>query len=343
MYKFRFPVDLQYFSMGDDASFGGGGSEPTPTLDANQSGGELGGAGAEPKTNPLLQQGIFVEDGQQQFVDTQPPTLEELDFSGRKVPVTDPTVKDLHRDWQELNRFAQQANQRAIETQRQYEQQQQQLQYMTMLMQQQMAQQQQAQAQPQMSPEEIAERNQQFLDSLWENPIETIDRHTNTRVQEALERQRQEFMQMVQPIVAERSFNENFNQLKQRYGDITPYIDEMRQVLAEQPYLEQLPNALEQTFLIARGRVAQTPPPTIDDLLANPQTRDQVLKNEQIRQQIVNDYMRNVQQRQQSAPPVMGGATTGLAQTPIAPQNRPKTIQEASKGFREFLRTQRTQ
>lgn len=338
MFKSRFPVDLQYFN--DD--FGGGGGEPAPTLDVNQSGGELGGAGAEPKVNPLTQQGIFLDDFTQNPAQ-QPPTLEELDFSGRKVPVTDPTVKDLHRDWQELNRFAQQANQRAIETERQYQQQQQQLQYMQMLMQQQMAQQQQMQTQPQLSAEEIADRNQRFLDSLWENPIDTINQHTQTQVQEALERQYQEFMQMVQPIVSERNFKNNLSSLEERYGDITPYIDEMRQVLAEQPYLEQMPNALEQTYLLARGRMAQTPPPTVDQLLANPQTRDQLLRNEQVRQQIVNDYMRNVQQRQQSAPPMMGGAGTGMAQSPIAPQNKPKTIQEASKGFREFLRTQRTQ
>ncbi|WP_134682569.1 hypothetical protein [Brevibacillus migulae] len=351
--KMLLPLNLQYFN--DGSAGGGDAAAAQPTLDAQPvHGGEAGGAGEQSqRVNPLLDGGIWesepvsdpvVPDGGDFAEDptfNQEPQVEYLDFGGRQVPVNDPILRELHGDWSELNRSFHLVNQRAQQAEMQAQQ-------MYQMMQQFMQQQQQVQQQPQqpqLTPEQIQQQNQAFLDRLWEDPLNTINEHTQKVVQQALEQQRAEILGEVSPIIEERKFNQSVQALEARYGEsINPYADTMAEILQANPHLEQLPNAMETLYLMAKGQMAnqivQQVPRSVDDILANPQWREQILQNQQVRDQIVRGYVQNVQQKQTQAPPTIGQAGAGLAQAPIVPPNKPKTIQEGGKAFREWMKTQ---
>lgn len=334
--NFRFPVDLQYFSEVT-------GGEPAPASDpAPSTGGYETQADAQPVTNPLLEQGIFGEEMTPAMpIVTDAPSVQTLDFGGRSVPVADPVLMDLHKDWTELNRFAQATNQRAQQAEMQLQQMQQWVQWQQ---QQQMMQQQQQVAPPAPTREEIEQRNQQFLDRFYENPLDALNDYTR----QIAEQTRSEIMGYVQPIIAERNFQGHVQAVTQKYGEnLAPYSEEMSTILRENPHIEQMPNPVETLYLMAKGRradmlaqqMSQQVPRSVDDVLNNPEWREQIYNNPQLQQHFVNNYLKTVQQKQQQAPTVMGNQN-GMSQVPVTPSDAPKTIKEGSARFREWFRNQ---
>lgn len=306
MFKLKQP--LMNFDNG--AGFGGGdvGSNfqvpATTSVEANQ-------APQPTITNPLLDPS---------FMNPAPaaPAIpqETLDFAGRKVPVVDPILKDIHKDYSELNRTYQTTNQRV----RELEQMNQQYQQMMQQFQAQQLQAQQAPAAP--DPVDLEARKEAFMEKWYDNPEATFQEYVNSLVNP-----------LIQPITQEKQFQQDVQTMEQRYADFRDVMPAMRDLLADMPHLGD--QGLETLYLVAKGKTAQmapaAPAPTAEQLMQDPAFIQQIMQNEQVRNQVVQQYMSQRQQTNQQIPFVMGSQPGG--QAPSVPEDRPQSIREASKMF----------
>lgn len=310
MFEFRFGTPR----MDADTGAGGGG---------DFGGGNFGGETAAPQAQPQQQADPYGRQGNnplnqwaQADQNPQAPTVEELDFAGRKVPVTDPVIRELHRDYSHLQRTFQDTNQ----TMRTLQEQNQMFAQMLQTYQQQQAPQAQAQAEPQ-GP--TAEDIDAMMAEWYENPKGFIQK----MVQESIK-------PVIEPMQKERQYQEQVQGLSQKYSDFNDMVPGMQQVIEANPqWAEQ--QSLETIYLLARGQQPAQQVPTLDQLLQTPEYRQQLLSNEGLRNEFVSTYMRDAQQRQAQVPPVMGGGPGGNA--PFAPNDKPKTVREATKGFARYL------
>lgn len=320
----RFNWLLPRFEMDSGAAGGGGG------YDGGAGAGD-GGTPAAPATpepvNPLLDESFGAEPPAQPDLPVQP-TVEELDFAGRKVPVVDPVIRDLHRDYSELQRTFQETNQNAKQLQEQNQMFQQMIQFFQ--------QQQQApqQAQPP-APAEPAlpspEDNEQFMNQWYDSPIATVQELIQRQVQQLVESQ---VKPVIEPIQRERQYSQEIQQLSQRHADFQQHLPVMQQLVQQNPQLAE--QGLETVYWVARGQQAQAQPTyTPEQMLNDPQFRQQLLGNEGLRNEIVSTYMQQRQQTNQQVPPVMGNQPGGSP--PAMPEQRPKSIREASKMFSKYL------
>jgi hypothetical protein len=281
------------------AGFGGGDTGSNFSFEGNQ-------APTPPApeiSNPLLDPN---------FQNPLIPQQETLDFAGRKVPVVDPILKDIHKDYSELNRTYQTTNQRVRELEQMNQQ------YQAMMQQfqnqQQLAQQAQAQPEPVI---DIEAQREAFMDRFYDNPMEAIGELIASKVNP-----------VIQPITQEKQFQADVAAMEDRFTDFRDTMPAMRDLLNEMPHLGD--QGLETLYYVAKGRTAQAAP-TPDQLMQDPAFIQQVLGNEQIRNQAVQQYMAQRQQTNQQIPMVIGSQPGG--QAPSAPENRPTSIREASKMF----------
>lgn len=305
---------------------GGGGGEQTsapvtpavttPTAPTQPQGSPMVG------TNPLLdpnwapaQQGAT-------------PTVEQLDFAGRKVPVTDPIIKDIHKDYSHLQKTFQETNQTVKSLQEQNQV------YMQMIQQ---FQSQQAPAAPQQpqgpTAEEMESFSQEYMDKFYENPVEAnkmlfespyMQDVINQRVQNAVN-------QVLGPMQQKEQFNNEVQSMSQKYPDFNSHIDAMQAVIDQNPKLAEL--GLETVYMVAKGQ--NTRPTNVESLLQDPAFKQSLMGNEQFKNEVINAYMQSRSQSNQQIPPVMGNQPGGS--TPTIPEQKPKSIGEASKMFTRFL------
>lgn len=326
---FEFDWRTPHWNMDTGASGGGdmgGGGAPAPDA------APAGGPPAQEGTNPLLDDSFYTDDygGGGDFVDPTPaaPTVEELDFAGRKVPVTDPVIRDLHRDYLNLTRTFQETQQAS----RTYQEQNQVFQQMVQMLQSQQGtpqgQQAQAPQQPQLpGPED----NERFMNQWYESPIQTVEQMIQQSIEKVLDAQ---IRPVIEPIQRERQYSQEINRLSSQYTDFQDHIPVMQQIIGENPKLAE--QGLETVYWVARGQQAQQQPTyTPDQLLNDPNFRQQLIGNEGLRNEIVSTYMQQKQAQQRQAPTVMGNQPGGNA--PAMPENRPKTLREASKAFARYL------
>jgi hypothetical protein len=268
--------------------------------------------------------------------------VEELDFGGRKVKVVDPIIHELHKDYSHLTRTFQQKNQEltsALELANQWKQ------YAE-------TQQQSQNVEPtpqQNSPTEIsAERqtqlNDEYMERMYENKF-AADQWWNSQpeiVAQNQERQREEFQnalnERLAPIEEERvalQAQQAANDFLQNHSDFEDYKDAMQGILNENPSIEQLPNALD--VLYAMAKVQSTPEtPSFESMLADPQNQQLILQNEQIKSMVFQNYQQNKTQANQQLPTLMGNPVG--SQTPMsAGEQSPKNLSEAT---RYWLRSQ---
>lgn len=242
---------------------------------------------------------------------------EELDFGGRKVPVTDPTLKELHGDWTELNRSYQQTNQRLQDLERQNQQ------YQQMF-----------EAYQQQTPKETEEdkqrKNEELMNRFYEDPSGVLDDLVNQRVNDIVKNQ---IAPQIEPIQQERQVQQQIQQVTQKYNDFQQYVPKIQEVLSQNPKLAEVENGLEYAYLAAKGMSAPSYSP--DQLLNDPNVKQQILANEEIRNQIISDYTRQLQDKNGSAPTVMGGQPGGQPAAP--PEEEPKTWRDATKQFMAYL------
>jgi hypothetical protein len=259
-----------------------------------------------------------------------------LDFGGRKVPVIDPIIHDLHKDYSHLTRTYQQANQErasAIERANQWqayaEQQTQQ---------QQVAETPQQTSSSEISPERQQQLNDEYMERMYENKF-AADQWWNSQPEILAanqERQRQEFQsaldERLAPIEQEKQalqFQQMEQEFMQSHPDFEDYRDWMEYIYSENPELDQLPNGLEMLYAMAKVRGAAEPP-TFDEMLLDPQNQQAILQNEQIRNMVFQDYKQNKTQANQQLPSLMGNPVG--SQTPMSAGERaPRNLSEATR------------
>ncbi len=269
--------------------------------------------------------------------------VEELDFGGRKVPVIDPIIHELHKDYSHLTRTYQQKNQElqsALDRENQWRQ------YVE--------QQEQQRQQPQVvdntpqqnsSAEISAERQQQLNDEYMERMYENkfaADQWWNSQpeiVAQNQERQRQDIESLVSerlaPIENERQellAQQMEQEFMQTHPDFEDYRDWMEYIYSENPEIDQLPNGLEVLYAMAkvRGSAEPTEPPSFEEMLADPQNQQLILQNEQVRNMVFQNYQQNKTQANKVLPTVMGNPVG--SQTPMSAGERaPRSLSEATK------------
>lgn len=265
--------------------------------------------------------------------------IEELDFGGRKVPVIDPVLYDLHKDYSHLTRTYQQTNQEltnaldlASQWQR-YAESQERVEESTP-----------QQNSPTNFNEIPAERQQQLNDEYMERMYENkfaADQWWNSQPEIVAlnqERQRAEFQTALEerlaPFEEERQAlqaQQMEEEFRRNHPDFDDYKDWMQYIYSQNPEIEQLPNGLE--VLYAMAKVQSAPPqPTFEEMLADPQNQQMILQNEQIRGMVFQNYQQGKLQANQQLPNIMGTPVGSL--TPMsAGEQAPKTLSEATRNW----------
>lgn len=306
-----------------------------------------------------------------QPVITTPAAVEEIDFGGRKVKVTDPVISEIAKDYKELTGTLTRETQRAkdLETENNRLKG--------------IANQPPVTPQPapevvepvKPTPERIKEINEKYLEMAYENPYEA----------QVWLNQQPEFQQVLSPIqkqnvetyLTETQQKENnkkneFQQLgktmETKHEDFKAMVPHMQTVierfpsigekLANNPTIEAFEEAYQAAKLIS-GQTAPlaiptaeppasnqtvpnqpvtpaTQPQTIEQMLADPEAMKQILANPLVNQSIINNYVSGVSNAQQQMPHVIGNGPGG--NPPAMPRFEPKDIKEAGKGFRDFVR-----
>lgn len=308
---------------------GGGGGDSAPATQAAPTPIPSAAPGMPTGTNPLLDPNWM---GETAASPQGTPAIEQLDFAGRKVPVTDPIIKDIHKDYSHLQKTFQETNQTVKSLQEQNQV------YMQMIQQ---FQSQQAPAAPAAPPqpqgptaEEIESFSQQYMDQFYENPIAANQMLFQSPFMQDVLNQRIEAAvnQILGPMQQKEQFNTEVQTMSQKYPDFNTHIDAMQEVIDKNPKLAEL--GLETVYMVAKGQNAQ-PTPGVEQLLQDPAFKQNLMANEQFKNEIINQYMQNRTTTNQQIPPVMGNQPGGS--TPTIPAQSPKSIGEASKMFSRFL------
>lgn len=249
-----------------------------------------------------------------------PQQQEMLDFGGRKIPVADPSIRDLHKDFNTLQSTYTKTNQELLDlrTQNQMFQQ---------MIQQQMNGQGGAgtippqQAEPQLSAEQVRE---EFMSKFYDDPMTALEELINKKVQP-----------VVEPITKEREWNAEVQRVSGKFTDFQDMVPHMEAILQENPNLAK--QGLETVYMYAKGRSAQSqvPAQTPEQMLQDPEFLKQIMGNENITNQIVSQYVNNKQATNQGTPTVLGNQYGGSM--PSMPDNKPKTLGDASRAYAKYL------
>ena len=258
----------------------------------------------------------------------EPPESQFLDFGGRKVDPNDPdSIRGAQQDFLNAQRYI---TQLAQENQmlKQFQQNPQQQQG------------QQPQAPEPQQPEEPEMSAAELQELFYDDPdryMQELQKKITRQVEQKYEpvRKQQETM------AKQQAFNEEFNQVSQRYGEeFDRHFDGIKQIaqrIGDQK-AEQI--GLEGLFLMARGAAQQQQQPqqpqqmpSPDQLVNDPNfVQNHIMNNEQLRQQIINDYL---QGKQQNRPPKTINNRQGGAPS-LNQVKRPKSIGEAGKLARQY-------
>lgn len=212
------------------------------------------------------------------------------------------------------------------------------------------------QQEPQLTPEE---QNERLMEKFYENPTGFFDELKQQAIQEA--------RIDIDPIIQEKRIESEVQGLSQRYGqDFLDTVPQMQNLVTQLGDEEVERMGLERVYLMARGmgttqmapqdfqqqyqaqpqyqQQYQAPQQLQQQYQAQPQyqTPDQIFQDEQfindyiaqnpqVQQAVMNQYMAN---KQQSAPPQVMGSQFGSSPS-LAPEERPKSISEASRLLRK--------
>jgi hypothetical protein len=262
--------------------------------------------------------------------------IEELDFGGRRVPVIDPIIHDLHKDYSHLTRTYQQTNQelqsalQLANQWQQYAEQQKQSQVVAPTPQQ--------TSSSGISPEREAELSSEYMERFYENKL-AADQWWESQpeiIARNQERQQREIEAAVNerlaPIEAERhelQMAQQEQQFMETHPDFEDYRDWMEYIYSQNPQLDQLPNGLEVLYAMAKVQGAPEPQ-TFEEMLADPSNHEAILQNEQIRNKVFQNYRQGKMQVNQQLPTVMGNPVG--SQTPMSAGERaPKNLSEATR------------
>lgn len=241
---------------------------------------------------------------------TQPPAQTEyLDFAGRKVPVVDPVLKDVYKDYTNLNSTYTKTNQELAEMRGRAQALEQMVQQL----------QSQPQAQPQApqgpSAEDLELAKENFMNKFYDDPMNAI-----------LEMVNQGVAPVIEPITKEREYQQQVQSLQAKHSDFQEVVPYMEQLLSSQPQVAGF--GLETVYWMAKGqRPSASPAPTMDQLLTDPSFVEQILQNPNIKQRVQAAYLQDKQAI--NTPVVMANHAGGVATS--IPEAKPKTMRESSK------------
>lgn len=277
--------------------------------------------------NVPAQQATSTQQTGTQNAQSAPPEPEMLDFGGRKVPVVDPVIRELHRDFTHATRtIAEQAQLAKMQNE--------QLQSAMQIIEQlrasgQQSQQPSSNEPPNPTPEEI----DKFFDDWNTNPYAVLNSMMKNAIQEAINTS---VKPVIEPIQKERQYVQQVQELRSKVDDFDQVLPYMQQAIQENP--EWANNqTVETIYTYAKGLMPKPEPaPTIEQMLADPNMRKRILADESLRNEIVSAYMQTVNQQNQSVPPVMSGGA-GAGTPPAAPPNKPRTVREATMAFARSL------
>lgn len=201
---------------------------------------------------------------------------EELDFAGRKVKVTDPIIRELHRDYMNLNSAFTQASQRAAQAELKASQLEAELRQIRETVEA-IRQSQQAEKlkteedKPSISPERLQEINEQFLEKFYDDPLgahiwlmeqpeyqQLIRPRLSPQVETVLTEAQRREMERQQQAARIRETMES------RYPDFREMLPSMQKVLERYPHFaEQIatnptPEVIESVYWIAKGMIQAT-------------------------------------------------------------------------------------
>lgn len=264
------------------------------------------------------------------FQDATPPApqpeAQVLDFAGRKIEISDPSVlavlKDVHKDYTTLEGTYTRTNQRVkeLETTNQ-----------TLLQTMQNIPQTQAQqAQPQQQqPEDLEQLKSDFMEKFYDDPMSAIGQMLDQMYQ-------QKVQPVIEPISQEREWSGKIQELANKYpDDFQSMIQPMQEVLADMPQLAE--QGLETIYQIAKRSQQSQPPaqPTPEQLLSDPNFVQRIMQNTDIQSKVVSQYLQQRQGTNEQIPIVMTGPTGG--QSPSVPENKPTDVRGGSKAFLRWL------
>jgi len=121
------------------------------------------------------------------------------------------------------------------------------------------------------------------------------------------------------------------------FFDLEPQIQRIYEQFGDQ--IMQVPNAVAMIHMMARGLAAKetpppTPPPTHEEILADPEFRKKILSDPALKQQIAQQYAQEIVNG--GTPPVVIGSQAGG--TPVAAAtDKPRSVKDASAIFRRNL------
>lgn len=292
--------------------------------------------------NPLLSASLFRESPAAEAAPVVPepatpvvPEVRKLNFGGREVPVVDPIVEDIHRDYTELTRTFTQTNQAYKQLESQNAQLQTMLQTFQAMAQQQQPAAQQAQAPAAPTPEELEAKKEAFMEKFYEDP--------QAAVQEmAMQLIEQKVNPVITPIQKEQEFKAEATRLSRTYEDFGQVVPAMQQLVAAMPDLENL--GLEKVYHLAKTMNASaaptqpqaepviTPTPPATQATQTPDDiKAQLMNDPEFKNQLFAQMLQERQQQQAAIPPVIGNQAGGSI--PTMPENKPKSIRDGSKAL----------
>lgn len=323
---FKLRMNLQFFSI--DEAGGGDLSSAPPEAPVAPESVETPETPPTPMQNPLLAYDTPEEQPSVQ-------ETEELDFGGRKVKVVDPSIKDIHKDYSELNRTYQSTNQRVKDLEgllARYEQLTQQPEVPET------PEQPHETAQPasqglDVSDERMQELHEEYMDRFYENRFAAEQWWLSQPEVQQMNSQYQQQDPWVQEQKTAEQWQSTVNEMYERHDDFGEYKDVMQQIFQANPNLDV--QDIESVYFEAKGRLGSSQP-TPEQMMSDPNFIQQIMSNEQIRNQVLAQYQQQKQQTNQQTPFVMGGSKGG--QAPSLGATTPTTIEEGGKAFREWLR-----
>jgi hypothetical protein len=198
----------------------------------------------------------------------------------------------------------------------------------------------QPQQQPQPEPELTEE---QELELYYENPV-AYQKKQSEKLLKQVQNMLQEGLKPVVPLVQENLYNKQVATYQEQvekfvadpqHGDFYELLPLMQNVIDQNPWIEQVPNAVEVAYNMAKGmRPAPPPPPTVEQLLQDQNYRQKILSDPTIQAEIRKSYVQDVQQ---GAPPMTIGSQPGGVSV-STPAERPKSAREAGTMLARMFR-----
>lgn len=179
-----------------------------------------------------------------------------------------------------------------------------------------------------LTPEEIEKINEDFMNKFYENPTQTLQELAQNIAAEQVKPIQQHYENQQKAIAMESQIKQFASQVP----DFQEYAGDMAQIIDNNPYLNDAPNALEVAYKMAKGeRAAQ--PQSFEQMLADPNNIQKIIQNEEIKKMFLSNHMSEIKQGQ---PPIGVGSSSG-GQTNITPPNEPKSIQDSTKAWLSTL------